>query len=358
MKSKEFILKNKRTLNYLVILIAISLILFVVYIVPNYKTLVLIILLLMLLNTLMIIKLIGNNLKVGIICRGIEEWLNEFDKENKSSDASNKEVFDLNNLVLPFKNRYLDLILRINEITKDLKKSSNNIKKNEKVNMDLIDNLTKKLNKPIEDILDNISKLKIDTNNKSVIDLLKSKSNNLNKLIEELFEASKTATGDMAVEVNEIEIIEFLKQAITEFEDKILNSKLTFRKNFPRETIYISCSGEKLWRVFDILFENAIKHSLDNSRVYIDVNCKNNKVYISIKNISKKELNIEPKDLIYIINSNKEEDVSGLGLEIAKNLILLQNGDFNISIDGDLFKVEIVFNVNSVKETPLEKEVT
>ncbi|WP_291650929.1 GHKL domain-containing protein [Clostridium sp.] len=357
MKSREFILRNKRILKYLAIsIISISMI-FIVYIVPNYKTLVLIILLLILLNILMIIKLICNNLRIVMIWRRIEDWLNEFDKENKSNAINNKEVFDTKSLGMVFSNRYFDLIIKINKIARGLKKSVNNIKKNERVNIELINNLTNKLNNPLEDILDNINKLKIDVDNKEIVDLLKNKSNNLNKLIEELFEASKTATGDMILEINEIEIIEFLRQATIEYEDKIFNSKLTFRKNFPRKNIYICCSGEKLWRVFDILFENAIKHSLENSRVYIDVNCNNNKVYICIKNTSKKELNIMPKDLIYIINNNDEEDVSGLGLEIAKNLILLQKGDFNISIDGDLFKVEIVFDINSIQEAPLEKGV-
>lgn len=356
MRSREFILKNKRILKYLAISIISICIIFIVYIVPNYKTLVLTILLLILLNTLMLSKLISNNFKIVIIWRGIEDWLNKFNKENISRDFNNKKVFNMKKLGGYFKNGYLDLILKINKISKNLKKSASNIKKNEKVNIDLLDNLTKKLNKPIDDILDNINKLKNDVDNNEIVDLLKNKSNNLNKLIEELFEASKTATGDMVVEVNEIELIEFLKQAIIEFEDKIINSSLTFRKNFPRESIYISCSGEKLWRVFDILFENAIKHSLENSRVYIDVNCKNNKVHICIKNTSKKELNIEPKDLIYIINSNKE-DVSGLGIEIAKNLVLLQNGDFNIDIDGDLFKVEMIFNIDSIQKAP-ENEVT
>ena len=35
---------------------------------------------------------------------------------------------------------------------------------------------------------------------------------------------------------------------------------------------------------------------------------------------------------------------SGLGLSISKSLTELQNGKFEIKIDGDLFKVELEFN--------------
>ena len=36
---------------------------------------------------------------------------------------------------------------------------------------------------------------------------------------------------------------------------------------------------------------------------------------------------------------------SGLGLSIAKSLTELQNGRFEIYIDGDLFKVQLSFDV-------------
>lgn len=356
MKNRYLLISNKGLIKYLSLFFITIVILFIVYLIPNYKFLTLIILTLIFLNISMLLKLISNNFETTMIWKGIESWLEEFEKENNLNSFSNKEIFNKEDLNINIRKKYLDLLLKINKIAKSLKKSAINTKRNENVNLQLIDNLTKKLNYPLEDILMNIEKLKSVNNDNEIIELLKNKSNNLKKLIEELFEASKTATGDMTLEINEIEIVEFLKQAIIEFEDKINESTISFRPSFPKEDIVIYCSGEKLWRVFDILFENALKHSLENSRVYIDVRCSDNKVYICIKNTSKKELNIEPKDLIYIINNNKEENVSGLGLEIAKNLVILQKGSFNISIDGDLFKVEISFNINSVQEACLEEE--
>ena len=42
-------------------------------------------------------------------------------------------------------------------------------------------------------------------------------------------------------------------------------------------------------------------------------------------------------------DKSRNTEGSGLGLSIAKSLTELQNGEFNIVIDGDLFKVEIAF---------------
>ncbi|MGG7143489.1 sensor histidine kinase [Clostridium nigeriense] len=351
-------MKNKgNSLKYLFfILLDILLILFI-YIVPQYKTLVSIIILLTLLNILMFIKLFKNNSMSSFIWSGIEKWIKDFKNEEKSSYYIQREVFNKENIEIPIDRNYLNLIDKINYISLDLKKSAINIRKNEKVNMELINNLTNKLNKPLEDIDTNINKLKLEEDNDDAIKILKIKSNNLKKLVEELFEASKTATGDMEIELNDIEVIEFLKQATIEIEDKLLDKNLIIKSSFPNEGLYISCSGEMLWRVFDIIFENIVKHSLENSRIYLDVKREDEKIHIILKNTSKKELNIDPKDLVYLINSNKSEDVSGLGLEIAKNLVLLQKGDFKINIDGDLFKVIITFNIKLITEASLDKVV-
>ncbi len=291
------------------------------------------------------------------IWRKIEEWIINFKKEEKDSIYIKREVFNSVDINFPLDKKYLELVKKINYISLNSKKSAMNIKRNEKVNMELINNLTRKLNKPIEDIIENISKLETDEKSFDTINTLKIKSNNLNKLVEELFEASKTANGDMKVELNEIEIVEFLKQAIVEIEDKMLENSIILKNSFPNEAIYINSSGEMLWRVFEILFDNISKHSLEKTRAYLDVKRVDKKIYIILKNTSRKELNIEPKDLVYLINENTSEDVSGLGLEIAKNLVLLQKGEFKINIDGDLFKVIISFDISSLSEAPLDKVV-
>lgn len=344
-------------LKYLSFIVLAIITILLIFLFPNYKILILIIGSLVISNIFMFMKLLKNNNMSFFIWSGIEKWIDNFTKEEKESLFIKREIFNKEEIKIPINSQYLKLVDKINYISLNVKKSAINIKKNEKVNMELINNLTDKLNKPLEDILINIDKIKSEEDDNEAVNILKTKSNNLKKLVEELFEASKIATGDMKVELDDIEIVEFLKQAIVEVEDKIFDKNLIIRSIFPKEEVVLSCSGEMLWRVFEILFENIIKHSLENSRVYLEVKKEDNKLYIILKNTSKKELNIEPKDLVHIINNNKSEDVSGLGLEIAKNLVLLQNGDFKIDIDGDLFKVIIGFNINNKAKTSLDKVV-
>ena len=97
-----------------------------------------------------------------------------------------------------------------------------------------------------------------------------------------------------------------------------------------------------MWRVLDNLFGNAVKYALDNTRVYVDLLDTEQEALISIKNISREALGIQPDELMERFvqgDSSRYTEGSGLGLSIAKSLMELQQGSMNIQIDGDLFKV-------------------
>ena len=82
------------------------------------------------------------------------------------------------------------------------------------------------------------------------------------------------------------------------------------------------------------------------------------RVYFSIKNVSREMLNISADELTErFVRGDKSRftEGSGLGLSIARNLTELQNGTFEISIDGDLFKVDISFPRVFDFETPVEE---
>ena len=66
-----------------------------------------------------------------------------------------------------------------------------------------------------------------------------------------------------------------------------------------------------------------------------------------IKNMSDYELNISSDELMERFkrgDESRHSQGSGLGLSIAKSLIEIQKGSFNIEIDGDSFKAIIQMN--------------
>ena len=103
-----------------------------------------------------------------------------------------------------------------------------------------------------------------------------------------------------------------------------------------------------MYRIIENIFSNVSKYSMENSRVYMDVLLKNQKVYMSVKNISKDVLNISEEELMQRFvrgDKSRTTEGSGLGISISKSLAELQKGQFNIKVDGDLFKVELIFDV-------------
>ncbi len=96
------------------------------------------------------------------------------------------------------------------------------------------------------------------------------------------------------------------------------------------------------------LFQNICKYALEGTRVYLDIGQAPEKeeVVLSLKNISAQRLNIRAEELTERFirgDVSRSTEGSGLGLSIAKNLTELQNGTFEIYLDGDLFKVTLTF---------------
>lgn len=160
--------------------------------------------------------------------------------------------------------------------------------------------------------------------------------------------ASKVSTGNVKLQIEKINIVELLNQAIGEFEDKFEAKKLEILLEAKESEIYILADSRYMYRIVENLFSNISKYALENSRVYIDIIKKSNEVYIEMKNISKEKLNISAEELMQRFvrgDKSRTTEGSGLGISIAQNLTEIQKGVFNLKLDGDLFRVELIFNI-------------
>ena len=118
----------------------------------------------------------------------------------------------------------------------------------------------------------------------------------------------------------------------------------------PERPVYIEADSRRIWRVVGNLFGNVYKYALEGTRVYLDLTEKEENgrktAVFSMENISAQPLNIDADELTERFirgDVSRSTEGSGLGLSIAKNLTELQNGKFDIYLDGDLFKVILTF---------------
>ena len=196
---------------------------------------------------------------------------------------------------------------------------------------------------------------------KKYIAVLEKQSKRLQKLTEDLIEASKASTGNITVNIMPNDLHELLEQAIGEYSDRFDACKLEIVTNIPESARSVMADGRLLWRVFSNLFSNLVKYAQPETRVYINsVRTIDNNIMISIKNVSREALNISAEELTQRFvrgDESRHSEGSGLGLNIVENLVHLQNGYFNIIIDGDLFRTNIILPAKP-EEVPTQDSST
>lgn len=222
--------------------------------------------------------------------------------------------------------------------------------KSQNMRSELITNVSHDLKTPLTAIITYVDLLKnpdiTEEERQSYIQTLDMKSQRLKVLIEDLFEVSKANSGNVKMNFMDVDIVNLMKEVRLELEDKLAQSDLTFRWNLPEEKVLLWLDGQRTYRIFENLLNNAMKYAMPGTRVYVDILNKESEVEIIFKNMSAQELTFEAEHLTERFvrgDSARNSEGSGLGLAIAKSFTELQHGEFFISVDGDLFKVTIRF---------------
>ena len=224
---------------------------------------------------------------------------------------------------------------------------------------DLITNVSHDLKTPLTSIINYVGLIKRENiQNPRVqeyLEILEQKSLRLKTLTEDLVEASKASSGNVKLEMADIDFVELVHQSNGEFEEKFALRKLELISSLPNEPILIRADGGYLWRVLENLYNNAYKYAMANSRIYVDISRDEQTVTFTMKNISEHPLNISGEELTERFvrgDSSRTTEGSGLGLSIAQSLTRLQNGTFTLSIDGDLFKASVQFPIINAGAQP------
>ena len=238
----------------------------------------------------------------------------------------------------------------INNIGSGLDAAVENSLKKERMQTELITNVSHDLKTPLTSIINYVDLMKrenpTDPKIQEYLRILDEKSQRLKVLTEDVVEASKASTGNIKLEMNDIDFVEMVQQVIGEFEEKFKEKNLTMMVHFTDEPSIIYADGQRMWRVLENVFGNVVKYAMEGTRVYAEISNRNKKVTFSLKNISAQPLNISADELTErFIRGDvaRNTEGSGLGLSIAKSLTELQGGEFKLYLDGDLFKVMITF---------------
>ena len=239
----------------------------------------------------------------------------------------------------------------LNSIGRGMSIAVNERMKSERFKTELITNVSHDLKTPLTSIVTYIDLLQKediqDEKAKEYIDTIARQSKKLKKLTEDLIDASKASSGALNVNMERVNISELLRQSSAEYGERMEAVNITPVVNMPEEDIYVRADGRLLWRVVENLLQNICKHGMPGTRAYLEARTENGRAAVSFKNISQQQLNIPVEELLERFvqgDGSRSRGGSGLGLSIAESLTELMKGKLKLSLDGDLFKVELWFD--------------
>jgi len=219
--------------------------------------------------------------------------------------------------------------------------------RSERLKTELITNVSHDIKTPLTSIVnyvDLLQKPHTEAQRAEYLAVLDRQAKRLKKLTEDLVEASKASTGNIAADILPTNLNELLEQALAEYSSRLEGAKLHLVHTMPEGSLSALADGKLLWRVLDNLLGNVCKYALPDTRVYVNLDRVGDHARIQVKNISREELNISADELTErFVRGDRARltEGSGLGLNIARSLVELQRGTFELEIDGDLFKAVV-----------------
>ncbi len=253
------------------------------------------------------------------------------------------------NHVSPASNLY-DCAMQLNMIRTGIEKAVEEGTKADRTKVELITNVSHDIKTPLTSIISYIELLKkepdLPPHVMDYIITISRKADRLSNIVQDVFEVSKAATGNITLNMEDLDIGKLLQQTFGEMDETLRNSQLIWRMDIPESPMIVHADGQRLYRVFQNLIRNCDQYALEGSRAYVSLSSQNGCAVVSIRNVSRNEITMDSEDLTARFvrgDQNRTTEGSGLGLSIAKSFTEACGGTFSVRTDGDLFIATVQF---------------
>lgn len=254
---------------------------------------------------------------------------------------------------VPPTSHFYDMAMQLNMIRTGIEKAVTEGVKADMTKVELITNVSHDIRTPLTSIITYIDLIKkepdLSQNVREYVDTIATKAARLNHIVQDVFEVSKAATGNIALDVEKIDMVTLLKQTLAEMESTMESAHLQWRIDIPNTPMLISADGQKLYRVFQNLIKNCTQYALPGSRAYLTLKQNFGFAELTIRNISQVEIDPSAAESLserFVRGDrNRTSEGTGLGLSIAKSFTEANGGEFEIKSDGDVFLVSVSFPI-------------
>jgi signal transduction histidine kinase len=241
---------------------------------------------------------------------------------------------------------------RINEISTSIQETVEKQVKSERMKIELVTNVSHDLKTPLTSIIsyiDLLSDEELPPAARDYVTIIEEKSQRLKTMVADLFDLAK-ATSRTDVQSEEIDAVVLTRQVLGDLADKIEASGRQLKCDIQAETAPIYADGKKMYRVFQNVIDNALKYSMEGTRVYLTLKREMGRCEIVVKNIASYEMTFSPDEITERFTRGDESrstEGNGLGLSIAKSFTEACGGEFKVEIDGDVFIAKISLAISN-----------
>lgn len=231
---------------------------------------------------------------------------------------------------------------KLNNISAGIQDTVEKQVKSERMKIELVTNVSHDLKTPLTSIIsyiDLLSAEELPPAARDYVNIIEGKSQRLKTMVADLFDLAKAASRT-DVQAEEIDAVVLTRQVLGDLADKIEASGRTLKCDIQAESAPINADGKKMYRVFQNIIDNALKYSMEGTRVYLTLKNEDGMCRVTVKNIASYEMTFSPDEITERFTRGDESrstEGNGLGLSIAKSFTEANGGQFSVDVDGDVF---------------------
>lgn len=280
--------------------------------------------------------LLGSSREIGILLDEIRQ-IEEDDKVREEPALKPYSIF----------RRTEEALLAIQE---NKRESMERGIQSERMKVNLITNVSHDLKTPLTSMIGCIDLLKqvedLPKEAQDYVTVLSDKAGRLREMIQDVFDMAKATSGGQDLKIERLDMARLLRQTMADMQDRIDASGLHFRIRTEEKEYPFMGDSRKMYRVYQNLIENTLKYSMADSRVYVEIREESGRILTSVKNTSECEMDFTAEEVMERFtrgDKSRSTEGNGLGLAIASSFTQACGGSFQVTLDGDLFKVETGF---------------